>query len=294
MLCTLVDEPFDAKGWIFETKWDGYRALAKKGTSLKLISRGGKSYNRRFPTLVKELGKIKGSFVIDGEIVLFDKKGRSNFQMLQNYYKEQVGTPYFYVFDILRHEGKDLRHLPLLERKKILKLLLKRVPHIRYSKHIFTHGKAFFKKAEKRKLEGIIAKKADSRYLGKRTRNWLKIKTKNRQEVVIGGFTEPKGAREKFGALLIGVYKRGKLAYAGRVGGGFDRKLLEDVYGDLRKSVSDKCPFEKEPKSKDVTWVKPRWVCEVEFTEWTSDGKLRHPIFKGMRYDKPAKKVVRE
>jgi bifunctional non-homologous end joining protein LigD len=295
MLCTLVDEPFDEKGWVFETKWDGYRAFAQKGAAVKLISRGEKSYNKRFPTLLAELKKIRGSFLIDGEIVILDKKGKSHFQMLQNYYTNKVGTPYFYVFDILSLNGKDLKKLPLLERKKIVQGLIRGLPHIRYSKHTPTHGKALFKMAEKRGLEGIIAKKADSLYVGKRTRNWLKIKTKNRQEVVIGGFTEPKGSREKFGALLIGVYRKGELHYAGRVGGGFDRALLQSVFGALKKVVSPKCPFVDAPRgSGSVTWVRPRLVCEVEFTEWTQDGKLRHPIFKGMRYDKAAKKVVRE
>ncbi len=295
MLCTLVDEPFDEKGWIFEIKWDGYRAFAKKNGALKLISRGKQSFNKRFPTLVHELEKISGSFILDGEIVIFEKSGKSNFQMLQNYYKKKVGTPYFYVFDLLERNGKDLRALPLLKRKKILKDLLKGLKSVRYSSHILTHGKAFFKKAEQKGLEGIIAKKADSVYQFRRTRNWLKIKTKNRQEVVIGGFTEPKGSRKRFGALLIGVYQKGKLLYAGLVGGGFTRALLEETYADLEKVVSPKCPFEVPPKSDpSITWVKPKLVCEVEFTEWTDEGKLRHPIFKGMRYDKPAKKVVRE
>ncbi|MBX7066410.1 MAG: non-homologous end-joining DNA ligase [Parachlamydiales bacterium] len=295
MLSTLVDEPFDEKGWIFEIKWDGYRAFAKKNGSLQLISRGKKSFNKKFPTLVAELEKLRGQFILDGEIVILDKTGKSNFQMLQNYYKKKVGIPYFYAFDILSLNRKDLRSLPLLERKKILKRVISGMKHVRYSQHILTRGKAFFKAAEKKGLEGIIAKKADSTYQFARTRNWLKIKTKNRQEVVIGGFTEPKGSRKRFGALLIGVYKRGKLEYVGHVGGGFNEALLEDVYAELKKVTASVCPFKTTPKpNTPVTWVKPKLVCEVEFTEWTSDGKLRHPIFKGMRYDKPAKKVVRE
>lgn len=294
MLCTLVDEPFDEKGWIFEIKWDGYRAFAKKNGSVRLISRGKQSFNERFPTIVSELKKIKASFLIDGEIVILDAKGKSNFQMLQNYYKKKIGTPYFYVFDILELNGKDLRDLSLIERKKILKKALVNLKHVRYSRHILTRGKAFFKLAEKKRLEGIIAKKADSPYQFARTRDWLKIKVKNRQEVVIGGFSGPKGAREKFGALLIGVYKGGKLLYAGRVGGGFNQELLKDVYADLKKQIQKECPFENAPKNAAATWVKPKLICEVEFTEWTRDGKMRHPIFKGMRYDKSAKKVVRE
>jgi bifunctional non-homologous end joining protein LigD len=295
MLATLVGEPFDEKGWIFEIKWDGYRALASKNGSIQLVSRGKKSFNARFPTLVQELGKLRGSFIIDGEIVILDKEGKSNFQMLQNYYKTKVGTPYFYVFDILMLNGKDLRDAPLLERKKLLKKVVSGAKHIRFSKHVEAKGKALFKAAEKSGLEGIIAKKGDSTYQSKRSRDWLKIKTKNRQEVVIGGFTEPKGSRKRFGALMIGVYRRGKLEYAGHVGGGFNVKLLDQIYDDLKKVVSKDCPFSEEPHpNTPVTWVKPKLVCEVEFTEWTNEGKLRHPIFKGMRYDKAAKKVVRE
>lgn len=295
MLCTLVEKPFDQEGWVFEIKWDGYRAFAKKNGSLQLISRGKKSFNNRFPSLVEELKKIKGSWVLDGEIVILDKKGKSNFQMLQNYYKKKVGTPYFYVFDILSLNGKDLRKWPLLDRKNILKKVIAGLKHVRYSRHILTHGKGFFKAAEKKGLEGIVAKKADSMYRFARTRNWLKIKTKNRQEVVIGGFTQPKASRKRFGALLIGVYQRGKLQYVGHVGGGFNRQMLQDVYSDLKKVIASDCPFATAPKpNTPATWVKPKLVCEVEFTEWTLEGKLRHPIFKGMRYDKPAKKVIRE
>lgn len=295
MLATLVDEPFDEKGWIFEIKWDGYRALGCKNGSVQLISRGKKSFNARFPTLIQELSQVRGSFVIDGEIVILDKEGKSNFQRLQNYYKTKVGTPYFYVFDLLMVNGKDVREAPLIERKRLLKKLVSGSKHIRYSTHIETKGRAFFKAAEKKGLEGIIAKKGDSAYQSRRSRDWLKIKTKNRQEVVIGGFTEPKGSRKKFGALLIGVYSRGKLHYIGHVGGGFNQRLLRDIYNDLRKEISPHCPFSEEPHpNTPVTWVKPKRVCEVEFTEWTNDEKLRHPIFKGMRYDKSAKKVVRE
>ncbi|MGB7978485.1 MAG: non-homologous end-joining DNA ligase [Chlamydiales bacterium] len=295
MLATLVDEPFDDKGWIFEIKWDGYRALGMKNGAVRLLSRGQKSYNARFPTLVAELSRLKGSFVIDGEIVILDKEGKSNFQKLQNYYKKKIGTPYYYVFDILMLDGKDLRSMPLIERKTVVKKLISGSKYIRFSQHVATRGRALFKAAEKKGLEGIIAKRAESPYQSRRSHDWLKIKTKQRQEVVIGGFTEPKGTRKKFGALLIGVYRRGKLQYIGRVGGGFDRQLLSDIHASLRKVASSACPFAEEPHPNTaVTWVKPKLVCEVEFTEWTDDGKLRHPIFKGMRYDKAAKKVVRE
>ncbi len=292
MLATLVDKPFDQKGWIFEIKWDGYRALATQG---QLISRGQKSYNARFPTIVRELKKIERDFIMDGEIVILDRSGHSNFQLLQNYYKRKIGIPYYYVFDLLELNGKDLRNLPLVRRKELLKKLIRGCKAIHFSDHIEERGRAFFQAATKKGLEGIIAKKGDSTYQPHRSRDWLKIKTKKRQEVVIGGFTEPKGSRKKFGALLVGVYCRGKLVYVGHVGGGFDEQLLRDVYQELHKVVCSECPFNEEPHpNTPVTWVKPRLVCEVEFAEWTNEGRLRQPIFKGMRCDKPAKQVVRE
>lgn len=297
MLATLVDKPFDGKEWIFEIKWDGYRALAYKDKQVRLVSRGQKSFNERYPTIVKEVKKIPGRFILDGEIVILDKKGKSNFQMLQNYLNRKEGNPLYYVFDILSYNGKDLTHLPLIERKKILHQLLKksRVSHIKYSDHIEEKGKAFFQAAKKKNLEGIIAKKKTSHYQFHRSRDWQKIKTTQRQEVIIGGFTQPQGSRHRFGALLLGVYKKGKLVYAGHVGTGFDRQTLEEVYLQLKKIVSDKCPFETEPHpNTPVSWVKPRLVCEVSFTEWTADGKMRHPTFKGMRIDKKAKEIVRE
>lgn len=292
MLCTLVDEPFDAEGWIFETKYDGYRALA---TKKQLISRGKISFNRRFPPLLEALQKVPGSFVLDGEIVVLDKRGKSNFQLLQNYYKKKEGTPLYCVFDLLWLNGKDLRQRPLLERKALLKQLVRGVKGIQYTTHVEKKGKAFFKQAEKKGLEGIIAKRADSAYQEKRGRDWLKIKTHKRQEVVIGGFTKPKGARKKFGALLVGVYDKGSLHFAGHVGGGFNEELLKEVYEELRGVVTEKCPFAEEPHpNSPVTWVKPKLVCEVAFAEWTRDNQLRQPIFKGLRYDKPAKQVRRE
>jgi bifunctional non-homologous end joining protein LigD len=295
MLATLAKEPFDSDQWIFEIKWDGFRALAHKTKQVKLLSRNEKSFNARFPEIVKELQKLPGTFILDGEIVILDKQGRSHFQLLQNYPKEKIGTPYYYLFDILSYKGKDLTHLPLLDRKKILKLLLKSssLKNLRYSDHIEGKGKAFFRQAKKKGLEGIMAKRKESTYQSCRSSDWLKIKTKMRQEVVIGGFTEPKGSRKKLGALLIGVYKKGKLVYIGRVGGGFNEKLLIDVFNQLQKKISTLCPFHEPPRL-NATWVKPQLVCEVAFAEWTKNGQLRQPIFKGMRIDKSSKEVVRE
>jgi bifunctional non-homologous end joining protein LigD len=295
MLATPVKEPFDRKGWLFEIKWDGYRAFAIKNKSVMLLSRGKKSYNLLYPSLVNELKKLPGKFVLDGEIVILDDQGRSNFQLLQNYQKTKEGTPYFYLFDLLFLDGEDLTDLPLVERKKRLKKLLRGTRFLRFSDDIRERGKAFFRAAEKKGLEGIIAKRGDSKYQFHRSKDWLKIKASLGQEVVIGGYTEPRGSRKRFGALLIGVYEKGKLIYAGHVGTGFDRRLLEDVYALLTKNASSQCPFVKKPKANaPVVWVKPKLVCEVSFREWTKEGILRQPVFKGIREDKTPKQVKRE
>lgn len=298
MLATLVKEPFDSKEWIYEIKWDGYRAVAyKKNKNLQLLSRNEKLFNDRFPAIVKELEKLPGTFILDGEIVILDKQGRSHFQLLQNYQKQKIGTPYYYLFDILSYNGQNLTDTPLVNRKEILKKLLKqrRFKYLRYSDHIEEKGRAFFRLAKKKGLEGIIAKRKESSYQPRRSSDWLKIKTGMRQEVVIGGFTKPKGSRKKFGALLVGVYEKGKLSYVGHVGGGFHAKLLTDLYNLMQKLIVPKCPFHNEPlPNASVTWIRPLLVCEVSFVEWTQAGIMRQPIFKGLRIDKTAKKVVRE
>ncbi len=297
MLTTLIPEPFDDPEWIFEIKWDGYRALAdKRGRDVHLISRNNKDFHQ-FPTVVEELKKIPGRWTFDGEVVILDKKGKSDFQLLQNYQRRKAGAPLYYVFDILSYQGKDLTHLPLMERRKILEQLIKksRLSYVKFSDHIEGKGKAFFQLARKKGLEGIMAKKKDSLYRSSRTRDWLKIKTGMRQEVVIGGFTEPRGGRPYLGSLLVGVYEKGKLIYAGHVGGGFDHDALKEVYQKLKKIETSTCPFAEEPHpNTPVTWVKPKLVCEVAFAEWTSDGMMRQPVFKGLRVDKSPKEVVRE
>ncbi|MBX4205050.1 MAG: DNA ligase D [Candidatus Doudnabacteria bacterium] len=297
MLATLVDEPFNRKGWIFEIKWDGFRALAQvaRGKTL-LYSRNLLSFNELFSPIVKSLAKIKHDVLLDGEVVVLDDNGRSNFQLLQNYQQTKHGRLTFFVFDILSLDGHDLTGLPLLERKKILKQVLPKATNIKYSDHVLEQGVSFFEAAQKQTLEGIIGKDGASTYKpAQRTADWVKIKTHMRQEAVIGGFTQGRGSRKKFGALVLGVYEGNNFIYIGHTGGGFNDKLLTEVYAQLKPLAQTQSPFVNTPKTNaPATWVAPKLVCEVSFSEWTTDGHMRQPIFLGLRPDKKAKEVVRE
>jgi bifunctional non-homologous end joining protein LigD len=296
MLAKLIDAPFDDKDWIFEIKWDGFRAIGIKNKSVELLSRLNNSLNSRFKIIAKELETIKGEFVVDGEIIIQDEEGKARFQLIQNYQTTQIGTPVYYIFDLLYLNGKDLRSLPLLKRKALLKkLLIGKHPHIKYSDHIEEKGKAFFKEAVKKGLEGIMAKRKDSAYQSSRSSDWLKIKSKMRQEVVIGGYTAPRGGRSYFGALLVGIFKKGDLEYCGHVGTGYDEKLLKSLYSEMVELKSKECPFKIKPKANSpVTWVKPKLIAEVAFQEWTEEGIMRQPVFQGLRDDKKPKQVNKE
>lgn len=299
MLAYLVKEPFDRKGWVFEIKWDGYRAITKIQNSLvSVCSRNQRSFNGRFPQIVEALQKLKvKTAILDGEIVVVDDLGRSRFQLIQNFQKTQKGNLFYYLFDILYLNGRDLRPLPLIERKQILqKLFDTSTPScLRFSDHIEEKGKAFFKEAVKKNLEGIMGKNGKSPYQEKRSRDWIKVKVHIRQEVVIGGYTQPRGNRIKFGALLVGVYDGNFLRYVGHVGGGFNRQLLTDIYSQLEPLETEKCPFQVPPKANaKVTWVKPKLVCEVSFAEWTQEEIMRQPIFQGLRTDKNPRSVKYE
>ena len=299
MLATLVEEPFDHKEWLFETKWDGYRALAfvKKDT-IKLMSRTRHSWNALFPEFVEDLKKSTQEVILDGEIVVLDEEGKSHFQLLQNFQKNRTGHLYYYVFDILYREGKDLRERPLIERKKILKQYLSKSSFslVRFSDYIIGKGTSFFQQAKLAHLEGIIGKKMSSSYRSKRSCDWVKIKTSLQQEVVIGGYTKPRGGRQHFGSLLVGVYNDKKeLIYTGHVGGGFNTELLQQVYDRLKPLIQSKCPFQDMPKGNmPVTWVSPKLICEVSFAEWTHDNQMRQPIFHGLRIDKKPYQVKNE
>ncbi len=299
MLSTLVKEPFNDPDWIFEVKWDGYRAVAEvTRKKILLYSRNLKSFNEQFPEIVHELEKFKKEdIILDGEVVVVDEKGTPSFQLLQQFLKTGKGNIRYYIFDLLYFDGQDLRDLPLLERKKQLAELLNKIesPALFYSDHVEEKGISFFKTAVKLGLEGIMAKKKDSAYFSKRTNEWLKIKTHKSQEAIIVGFTEPKGSRKNIGSLILGVYKTDQLEFVGHVGTGFDEQALKDIYNKLKKQTTQKCPFKKKPATNTpATWVKPTIVCEVTFTEWTDDGIMRHPVFKGIRIDKSPKEVKME
>lgn len=297
MLASLVSKPFDHPEWIFEMKWDGYRAIAevRKG-KVFLYSRNLKSFNQRYPSLVSSLEKMKTDALLDGEIVVVDKQGHPHFQMLQDFQSARRGHLLYYIFDLLHLEGHDLTALPLLKRKELLKMILPSSPHIRFSDHVREEGVLFFRVVKEKGLEGVMAKDSRSEYrIGARSDQWLKVKALLTQEGVIGGFTEPKGSRKNFGALILGVYDNGDLVYIGHAGGGFSTESLGDVRKEMDPLITGKCPFKTEPKTNaPVTWLRPELVCEVSFQGWTSDGIMRQPVFSRLREDKEAPEVVRE
>jgi bifunctional non-homologous end joining protein LigD len=296
MLATLTDKPFDDKAWVFETKWDGFRVIASiaKG-KVTLYSRNGEIVSDRYIDIVKALEKIKHDAVIDGELVALDNKGRSRFQLLQNALRKKTNL-YYYVFDIMSLDGKSMCDLTLLERKEALKKIIPDDTVIRFSEHRTTNGSRYFTEAKKAGEEGIMAKRADSTYQsGKRSRDWLKIKTGLRQEFVIVGFTEPRLSRKYFGSLALAVHDGKVWHYVGHVGTGFDAEDLKSIHAKLSKIKAEKSPFTEKVKFESTTtWVKPEVVCEVKFTEWTLGGELRHPAFLGLREDKKATEVIME
>jgi bifunctional non-homologous end joining protein LigD len=297
MLATFVAEPFDRDGWLFEVKWDGYRAIAEvEASNVRLYSRNFLSFEERYQPIVSSLAELGHEAVIDGEVVVLDSEGKSKFQLLQKYQQTRRGNLVYYVFDLLYLDGDDLRDEPLTRRKELLAKLIRGQSNIRLSEHIETKGRAFFAAAQAHDLEGIIAKKEDSPYrAGVRSRDWLKIKTHQEQEAVIGGLTKPRGSRQAFGALLLGVYEEDDLFYIGHVGTGFTNKTLNEVRAQLEPLVQERCPFKTKPKvNAPVRWVKPELVCEIAFQNWTGDGHARHPVFLGLREDKPPRSIKRE
>ena len=297
MLATPVKKPFDHPDWIFEVKWDGYRAVAEiRDDAVSLYSRNLISLEKKFPPIVDTLRKWRVDAVLDGEIVVVDDQGRPDFQMLQHYRRSGSGHLLYYVFDLLYFRGHDLTNLPLLRRKELLKKILPSTPKIRFSDHVSKEGVSFYNAAKEKGLEGVIAKHSQSVYeAGRRSRQWLKVKAQLTQDAVIAGFTAPGGGRKYFGALVLGVYEGDELTCIGHVGGGFSANDLKDIHERLKPLIRKKCPFTVKPETHaPTTWVKPELVCEVAFSEWTEDGVMRHPVFLRLREDKTGREAARE
>jgi bifunctional non-homologous end joining protein LigD len=297
MLATLVDEPFSREGWLFEVKWDGYRAVgSKKKDNIELYSRNALDFTKKYPPVAEAMRAFKHDVVVDGEIVVVDEDGNPHFEWLQNWRHDQHGSLLYYLFDIIWCDGHDLRDMPLTERKKLLKLVIPRHSTLRFSDDLETKGEELFHEMRQQGLEGMVAKRGDSPYQeGQRNDNWLKIKTSQRQEVVIGGYTEPRGGRKYIGSLVVGVYDKGEFVYVGHSGGGIpdeQRKALRDKLARMERRTS---PFKQEPKpNAPVHWVRPELVCEMSFSEWTEEGYMRHPQFEGLRPDKKPESIHRE
>ena len=296
MKATLTDERFSDPDWIFERKLDGIRCIAiRDGKGVSLLSRNDLSLNGRYPELVEALeAESCKRFVIDGEVVAFDG-GRTSFAALARHGRRRVSV-FLYVFDVLWLDGHDVRPLPLRSRKRLLRAALTFKGPVRLTPHRNRDGEAYYEEACRKGWEGLIAKRADSPYSTARSRDWLKFKCDQAQELVVGGYTAPKGSREELGALLLGHFDGDRLVYAGKVGTGFDEPTLADLGERLRPLRRDSPPFADAHaiKERDVTWAEPQLVAQVGFTEWTRDGRLRHPRFLGLRFDKSANEVVRE
>jgi bifunctional non-homologous end joining protein LigD len=296
MLATLTDGPFDDPGWIFEDKYDGFRVVAKiESGKVTLYSRNGQVISGNYIEVARALEGVKDDAVIDGELVALDENGVSHFQLLQNALRRRAKLLYC-AFDLMFQNGEDLRAMPLIERKKRLEAILPKHRLVAFSRHRKTFGTMFFEEAGRKGLEGIMAKRASSKYLsGARTDDWLKIKTSKRQEVVIAGFTAPKKTRPFIGALVLAVRDGDAWRYIGHVGTGFSHAALEELHGKLIRLKTAKSPFTRKVKDEAVTtWVKPALVAEVKFTEWTSSREMRHPVYLGLREDKRAVDVFRE
>jgi DNA ligase D-like protein (predicted ligase) len=304
MLATLVDEPFSRENWIFEPKLDGERCLTfRNHENPHLLSRNRKVLNETYPELVEPLARqAPTSYIADGEIVAF-RGDVTSFSELQRRMQlrdpdeaRRVGVEvFYYLFDLLYLNGHDLREVPIVHRKALLKKAFQFRDPLRYTQHRERDGEAHYREACRKGLEGVLAKRADSIYLSGRSRDWLKFKCWEEQEFVIGGFTDPRGGRVGFGALLLGYYEGGRLQYAGKVGTGFDTSLLMSLGKELSSLKIKHSPFAEEVKAgKGVHWVRPKLVAQVSFTEWTRDGRLRHPRFLGIRRDKDPHEVVRE
>jgi bifunctional non-homologous end joining protein LigD len=304
MLATLTDEPFSRRGWLFEPKLDGERCLVwRHGDHVQLYSRNQKSLNEKYPELVRgfQIQRTTTVFIVDGEIVTFER-GVTSFAKLQQ--RMQLQHPSvelrrkipvsFYAFDLLYLDGYDTRQLALRYRKKVLRAVLDFEEPLRFTEHRETEGEAYFEESCRRGWEGVVAKNGESVYLSRRSRDWLKFKCTNEQEFVIGGYTDPKGERTGFGALLVGYYDAGKLIYVGKVGTGYDTTTLRRLGKQLSQLETTRSPFAGASSRGGTHWVRPQLVAQIAFAEWTAAGKLRQPRFLGLRTDKRPEEVIRE
>jgi bifunctional non-homologous end joining protein LigD len=305
MLATLVDEPFDDAEWLFEIKWDGYRALAYlEGGHVRLVSRNQNEMTGEYPEVAELATHVKArTAILDGEIVALDENGLPSFSLMQQrsglmgdrrVAKDPSIPLAYYVFDLLYLDGFDLMRVDLEKRKELLAGVLAATPLIRYSDHFLKDGVKLFEAAREKNLEGIVAKRRRSCYLQKRSREWLKMKITRRQECVIGGYTDPRGGREHFGSIVLGLYdEKDRLVPVGQAGSGFTEATHADMWKRLQKLKTEKSRFAFRPEaSRGVHYVRPELVAEIKFTEWTHEGqsgaiKMRAPVYQGLRQDKP-------
>jgi len=290
MLATLVAEPFDKRGWLYEEKYDGVRILAyKEGASVHLLSRNGKDNTERFPGIAAAIAKLRpATLLLDGEVVVFDRQRVSRFQLLQ----QDRGEPVYAVFDCLFADGKDLRHEPLSARRAALEEVVSPKGALLLSHRLAANGLQAYRAARRSGYEGLVAKDLSSHYLGKRSRFWLKVKVHQEDEFVIVGYTRPEGARKYFGALLLGAYESGKLHYVGKVGTGFDARTLGTLYEQFQPLVSRKTSLVDPPREHDVVYLRPHLIAQVSYQELTADRKLRQPVYLGLRDDKHVEDVT--
>jgi bifunctional non-homologous end joining protein LigD len=290
MLATLVAAPFDRPGWVYEEKYDGDRILAyKEGDRVRLLSRNGKDRTVRFPGIAAAIRALShAALLLDGEVVIFDKKGVSRFQLLQ----QDQGKPVYAVFDCLFHDGKDLRREPLSARRAVMVRSIGSSRMLVPSHRLATNGLEAFRVAKRRGYEGLVAKDLSSPYVAGRTTRWLKVKVHQEDEFVISGYTKPAGSREHFGALLLGAYDGGRLHYVGKVGTGFDRRTLAALHEKFQPLVTSHSALVNPPREKGAVFLAPRLIAQVSFQEWTADRKLRQPVFLGLRDDKRPEEVL--
>jgi bifunctional non-homologous end joining protein LigD len=292
MLATLVPEPFHLAGWVYEEKYDGFRILAyKEGARVTLETRNRKDRTADFPEVAAAVAKLRApTLLLDGEVVVFDPAGISRFQLMQ---RRAAGAAVFMVFDCLYARGRDLRRLPLTERRAALEAEVREGPSLRLARRLAADGFEAFGQAEAEELEGLIAKDGRSLYEDdRRSMAWRKVKVRKQEEFVIGGYTRPEGARQHFGAILVGAWDDGKLRYAGKVGTGYTGRILADLSARFAPLVRPTSPFADAPRERAVTWLEPALVAQVGFTELTDEGRLRHPTYLGLRHDKAARDVA--